>query len=82
MQRAETTIDRDALTQVNKQRAVGCAVQERHAVQHDCRCKHTEQEILDTCFIALDVTLAPCGKHVSRDGEKLECDKNGDEIAG
>ena len=81
MQRTETAVDCDALAQVDKQSAVGCTVQQRHAVQHDRRCKHAEQEILDACFVALDVALAPCGKHVCRDREKLECNKNGNEVA-
>ena len=81
MQRAEAASGGDALAQINQQRAVCCAVQQRHAVQHDGRGEHAKEEILDACFVALDVALAPCGKHVCGDGQKLECNEDGNKIS-
>ena len=70
----------DALADLDENRRVRRAKDERHAVEHHRARQHAEQVVLERRLVALQVALAPPGKHVRRDRQGLEGDEDRDEV--
>ena len=70
----------DVLGDATQQRGAGLTEDEGHAVEHDRRGQHADEEVLDRGFVRSLVVLAPTGEHERRDGDGLQCDEDRHEI--